>query len=159
MKPTKEQVEAYKAMAAQAPQSMADIIRSHLEQNCQKFKGNEDTFERCIKHLYDTVLEMLGGRSSAKDGKLSGHVPAETCFRICMDYFNDEVWKAEDEEEKKAKSVKKKSDSVTAKCSVDDVDDDEPKSTEVPQAQKPNASVKKKQEEGQLDFFAMMGMK
>ena len=103
MKPTKEQVEAYKAMAAQAPQAMKNVIKNHLELNCLKFKGNEDKLDRCIKHLYETVCEMLGGRKAAKNGRLSGQVPSDTCFRICMDYFNDEVWKAEDEEEQKKK--------------------------------------------------------
>ena len=56
MKPTKEQVEAYKSMAKQSPQTMEGIIKSHLEQNCQKYAGNEDKFDRCISHLRDTVL-------------------------------------------------------------------------------------------------------
>lgn len=163
MKPTKEQVEAYKAMAAQAPQAMKDVIKNHLELNCLKFKGNEDKLDRCIKHLYETVCEMLGGRKASTNGRLSGQVPSDTCFRICMDYFNDEVWKAEDEEEKKKKAGKKKSDSVTAKCSVDEVDDDDDVETgateNVTPATKPDPANKKKQEEGQLDFFAMMGMK
>lgn len=39
MKPTKEQVEAYKSVAKQSPQTMEGIIKSHLEQNCQKYAG------------------------------------------------------------------------------------------------------------------------
>lgn len=105
---------------------------------------------------------MLGGRQAATNGRLSGQVPSDTCFRICMDYFNDEVWKAEDEEEKK-KKTSGKGKPVTAKCSVSDVDDDDDVETgateNVPPATKPVPTNKKKQEEGQLDFFAMMGMK
>ncbi|WP_405326116.1 hypothetical protein [Fibrobacter sp.] len=159
MKPTKEQVEAYKSMAKQSPQTMEGIIKSHLEQNCQKYAGNEDKFDRCISHLRDTVLEILGGRDAAKNNRLSGQVPAETCFRICMDYFNDEVWKAEDEEEAKKKAAKtstKKQNSVVAKCSVDDVtdeyDDNDDTVSETPAVQP------KKKEADQLDMFAALGV-
>ena len=159
MKPTKEQVEAYKSMGKQSPLTMEGIIKSHLEQNCQKYAGNEDKFDRCISHLRDTVLEILGGRDAAKNNRLSGQVPAETCFRICMDYFNDEIWKAEDEEEAKKKAAKtsvKKKDSVVAKCSVDDVtdedDDNDDTVCETPAVQP------KKKEADQLDMFAALGV-
>lgn len=175
MKPTKEQIEAYNAMAKQSPQTMESIIRSNLEESCQKFKGNEDKFDRCIQHLRDTVLEMLGGRNAAKNNQLSGPIPAETCFRICQDYFNDEVWKAEDEEEAKKKAEqkeKKRKESekrskaaqgkkypktVTANVSVSDAElenDDNEDNDEVP------AVVKERPEntEGQLDMFAMLGV-
>lgn len=157
MKPTKEQVKAYKSMAKQSPQTMEGIIKSHLEQNCQKYVGNEDKFDRCISHLSDTVLEILGGRNAAKNNRLAGQVPAETCFRICMDYFNDEIWKAEDEEEAKKKAAKtsaKKQNSVDAKCSVDDVtdedDDNDDTVCETPAVQP------KKKEADQLDMFAAL---
>lgn len=96
MKPTKEQLEAYKKMASSSQGTMCDIIKAHLVENCQKY--DEALFDRCIQHLYDTVLEMLGGQEAAVDNKLSGNVPADTCFRICSDYYNDEIWKKEDEE-------------------------------------------------------------
>ncbi len=95
-------------MEKQSPQTMEGIIKSHLEQNCQKYAGNEDKFDRCISHLRDTVLEILGGRDAAKNNRLAGQVPAETCFRICMDYFNDEIWNKEDEEEAKKKAEREK---------------------------------------------------
>lgn len=157
MKPTKEQVEAYKSMAKQSPQIMEGIIKSHLEQNCQKYKGNEDKFDRCISHLRDTVLEILGGKSAAVNNRLTGAVPAETCFRICMDYFNDEIWKAEDEEEAKKKAAKtsaKKPNTVVAKCSVDDVTDDDDDTVCDTPAVKPQP----KKEADQLDMFAALGM-
>lgn len=174
MKPTKEQVEAYKAMIQQAPQTMEDIIKANLESSCQKFKGNEDKFDRCMTHLKDTVLELLGGRDAARDNKLSGQVPAETCFRICQDYFNDEVWKAEDEEETKKKAEleeKKRKESekrskaaqgkkypkkVTVTETVSDAkpEDDDEKELEGRYDLKP----KEKACEGQLDMFAMLGV-
>lgn len=175
MKPTKEQVEAYKSMAKQSPQTMEGIIKSHLEQNCQKYAGNEDKFDRCISHLRDTVLEILGGRNAAKNNRLAGQVPAETCFRICMDYFNDEIWKAEDEEEAKKKAEqeeKKRKESekrskaaqgkkypktVTASASVDEArieDDDDNENEDVAAV----VETKPKQCDGQLDLFAMLGV-
>lgn len=133
MKQSKEQIEAYRAMAQSAPQSMNDIIKQHLTENCPKFKDNEEKFDRCIKHLYETVLEMLGGRDAADDDNtLSRQVPADTVFRICRDYFDDELWKKEEEEKKKAEL------------------DKEPTTTFPKVPEKP-----KKPEPKQLDFFAM----
>lgn len=92
MKPTKEQIEAYKAMAKEgAVASMEAQIRENLEKTCDKFAGNEDKFDRCIKYLNDCACEILANRN--------GDVPDEVCYRICRDYFNDEIWKKEDEEE------------------------------------------------------------
>ena len=140
MKQSKEQIEAYRAMAQNAPKSMNDIIKQHLSENCPKFKDNEDKFDRCIKHLYETVLEMLGGRDAADDDNaLSGQVPADTVFRICRDYFDDEVWKAEEEAKKKEEAEKKKAEL-----------DKEPTTTFPKVPEKP-----KKPEPKQLDFFAM----
>lgn len=181
MKPTKEQIEAYNSMAKQSPQTMESIIRANLEESCQKFKGNEDKFDRCIQHLRDTVLEMLGGRNAAKNNQLSGHVPAETCFRICQDYFNDEVWKAEDEEEAKKKSEqeeKKRKESekrskaaqgkkypktVSISASVDDVEsecDNEEDEDVVDKDLEDRYDLKAEPKtcEGQLDMFAMLGV-
>lgn len=157
MKPTKEQVEAYKSMAKQSPQTMEGIIKSHLEQHCQKYAGNEDKFERCISHLRDTVLEILGGRSSAKNGCLAGHVPAETCFRICRDYFNDELWKQEEEEARKKAAKEnniKQTKGVDVKCSIDDVTDDDDDTVCDTPAVKPQP----KKEADQLDLFAAFGV-
>jgi hypothetical protein len=85
-------IEAYKAMAkdSECP-SMETQIRENLERTCDKFVGNEDKFERCISYLEECASEILEGKN--------GDVPDEVCFRICRDYFNDEIWKKEDEEE------------------------------------------------------------
>lgn len=53
---------------------------------------------------------MLGGEDAAEGDEnrsyktLSGEIPDDVCFRICRDYFNDEIWKAEDEENERKKA-------------------------------------------------------
>ena len=106
-----EQIAAYREMAKNASEnSMEAQIRANLESTCDKFAGNEDKFDRCMEFLKKVCLEMLGGEDAAEgveDGNfktLSGDIPDEVCFRICRDYFNDEIWKAEDEEAERKKS-------------------------------------------------------
>lgn len=106
-----EQIAAYREMAKNASEnSMEAQIRANLEATCDKFAGNEDKFDRCIDFLKKVCLEMLGGEDAAEGDenmnckKLSGEIPDEVCFRICRDYFNDEIWKAEDEENERKKS-------------------------------------------------------
>ena len=106
MKPTPEMLEAYKSMAVSAPDTMKDIIKAHLAANCRKY--DEKLFDRCFNHLQETVLEMLGGQEAAEDGKLVGNVHADIVFRICRDYYDDEIWKKEDEEEAKEKAEAEK---------------------------------------------------
>lgn len=90
--------------------SMEAQIRANLESTCDKFAGNEDKFDRCMTFLKNVCLEMLGGADAAEGDErgscktLSGEIPAEVCFRICRDYFNDEIWKAEDEENERKKA-------------------------------------------------------
>ncbi len=100
-----EQIAAYREMAKNASEnSMEAQIKANLESTCDKFAGNEDKFDRCMAFLKKVCLEMLGGEDAAEGDenrnckKLSGEIPDEVCFRICRDYFNDEIWKAEDEE-------------------------------------------------------------
>ena len=178
MKPTKEQLDAYKEMASSSQGTMCDIIKAHLVENCQKY--DEALFDRCIQHLYDTVLEMLGGQEAAVDNKLSGKVPADTCFRICRDYYNDEIWKKEDEEaaaekaeqdkremERKAKENKRKAaekakhEKEQAKKDQQNLlsDCDVPKTEQKTINPPPLKEIKAPDapEPGQLDFFAMMG--
>ena len=106
-----EQIAAYREMAKNASDnSMEAQIRANLESTCDKFAGNEDKFDRCIDFLKKVCLEMLGGEDAAEGDenrnckKLSGEIPDEVCFRICRDYFNDEIWKAEDEENERKKA-------------------------------------------------------
>ena len=90
-------IEAYKAMAkdSECP-SMETQIRENLERTCDKFAGNEDKFDRCLSYLEDCASQILDGKN--------GDVPDEVCYRICRDYFNDEIWKKEDEEEAREKA-------------------------------------------------------
>ena len=107
----KEQIAAYREMAKNASEnSMEAQIRANLESTCDKFAGNEDKFDRCMVFLKNVCIEMLGGEDAAEGDenrnckKLSGEIPDEVCFRICRDYFNDEIWKAEDEENERKKA-------------------------------------------------------
>ena len=106
-----EQIAAYREMAKNASEnSMEAQIKANLEKTCDKFAGNEDKFDRCMLFLKKVCLEMLGGEDAAEGDEnrsyrtLSGDIPDEVCFRICRDYFNDEIWKAEDEENERKKA-------------------------------------------------------
>lgn len=92
-----EQIAAYREMAKNASEnSMEAQIRANLEATCDKFAGNEDKFERCMAFLVQCANDILDGKN--------GEIPDEVCFRICRDYFNDEIWKAEDEENERKKA-------------------------------------------------------
>ena len=92
-----EQIAVYREMAKNASEnSMEAQIRVNLEATCDKFAGNEDKFERCMAFLVQCANEILEGQN--------GDIPDEVCFRICRDYFNDEIWKAEDEENERKKA-------------------------------------------------------
>ena len=110
-----EQIAAYRQMAKNASEnSMEAQIRANLESTCDKFEGNEDKFDRCMLFLNKVCLEILGGEDAAEGDEnmnckqLSGEIPDEVCFRICRDYFNDEIWKAEEERSAKEKAEKEK---------------------------------------------------
>ena len=92
-----EQITAYREMAKNASEnSMEAQIRANLESTCDKFAGNEDKFDRCMAFLVQCANEILEGQN--------GDIPDEVCFRICRDYFNDEIWKAEDEKNERRKA-------------------------------------------------------
>lgn len=99
MKPNKDKIEAYKEMAKTSPDSMKAKIEANLKATCDKYAGHEDRLDDCIAYLTDCAREILNSKS--------GDVPDEVCYRICRDYFNDEIWKKEDEE-KAAKEAKRK---------------------------------------------------
>lgn len=100
MKPKEEQIKAYKEMAKNSPNSMKAMIEENLKLTCDKYAGHEDRLENCITYLTECAREILNGKN--------GEVDNETCFRICRDYFNDEIWKKEDEEEAKKKAEQEK---------------------------------------------------
>ena len=103
MKPKKEAVDQYRQMVQDLLENDKDIIREHLRENCPKF--DEAHFDGCMEYLQETVLELLGGRESARKGKLSGAVHADVVFKICRDYFDDELWKIEQESDKERKAA------------------------------------------------------
>ena len=101
MKPTNEQLEAYKEMAKTSPASMKAKIEANLRATCDKFSGHEARLEDCMEYLTECAREILNGKN--------GEVDDDTCYRICRDYFNDEIWAKEDEA-KAAKEAKRKAD-------------------------------------------------
>lgn len=100
MKPTKEQLDAYKEMAKTSPDSMKAKIEANLKETCDKFAGHEGRLKDCMKYLTECAREILNGKN--------GEVDDDTCYRICRDYFNDEIWKKEDEEEANKKAEREK---------------------------------------------------
>ena len=97
----KQQIEDYKKMAKEAAsQSMEAQIKANLEKTCDKFKGHEDKLHGCIAYLTSVAKEILGGKN--------GDVADEVCFRICRDYFNDEIYLQEEEEKAAKKTLEKK---------------------------------------------------
>ena len=89
-----ELLEQYKAMAKKG--TMEERIDAHLKDNCEKYDPKK--LKDCVKHLVDVARKILDGNN--------GEVPDEVCFKICRDYFNDELWK-EEPQGKKAKKSKK----------------------------------------------------
>ena len=129
MKQKTEQIEDYKKMVLQSPNKMEDCIKQHLEKNCFKFIGNEDKFDRCIEYLTECAREILDGKN--------GDVPDDVCYKICSDYFDDEIWKIEDEEK------------ATKKAEIEARKNEKPiVAPEIP----------KRRVEKQLDFLAAMGV-
>ena len=150
-----EHIAAYREMAKNASEnSMEAQIRANLEKTCDKFKGHEDKLPGCISYLTSVAKEILGGKN--------GDVADEVCFRICRDYFNDEIYISE-EVEKVAKKILKKKDPAKAKTKF--------KSTPTPsnpiieaakKAEEPKPEVKPVEKKDapapsplQLDLFAM----
>ena len=99
MKPSKEAIEAYKEMAKASPASMKTMIEENLKATCDKYAGHEDRLDDCIDYLTECAKQILGSKN--------GEVDNETCYRICRDYFNDELWAKEDESKKAEQSKKK----------------------------------------------------
>lgn len=91
MEPTPTQIDLYKMQANSSKVSMRYKIRENLKATCDKFPGNEDKLDGCIDYLKKCAKLILGGKD--------GEVDNETCYRICRDYFNDEIWKKEEEEQ------------------------------------------------------------
>lgn len=113
-KPNDELLETYRQMAKTSPDSMKAMIEANLKATCDKFAGHEDKLDDCIEYLTDCAREILGGKNGA--------VNNETCYRICRDYFNDEVWKEADAEKAKreAKAKKKAAEAAAKKKAAEE---------------------------------------
>ena len=90
MRPTKEMLAEYKAIAKASDRTMESSIRAHLVENCPKFKGHEDKFKECIAYVTECAREILNGKN--------GEVADDACYKMARDFFNDELW---DKDEKK----------------------------------------------------------
>lgn len=119
-----QQLAAYKDMAKDNV-TMEMCIWAWLAANCEKF--DDSKMESCMEHLYDVASDILDEKN--------GEIPEEVCYRICLDYFDDEMWKKEDEMEAKKKAeretlaakqkakniIKKTKTGDIFKCSIDEV--------------------------------------
>ena len=90
MKPTKEMLEEYAAIAKKSNRDMKGCIRAHLVTNCPKFAWHEDKFDECIEYVTKCAREILKNRP--------GDVADDACYKMARDFFNDELW---DKDEKK----------------------------------------------------------
>lgn len=139
MEPTKEQIEAYRHMIADG-MSMEDKIREELSKTCDKFAGHEDRMAGCLEYLQECAKEILNSEN--------GDVPDEVCYHICRDYFNDEIWKKEDEE--KAERKKKQAERAAQNTAKKKAAEERKKAAEAKKAEaarkKAEALAKKKAE-------------
>ncbi len=127
-----ELLEQYKAMAKHG--TMEERIDAHLKANCEKYDPKK--LKDCVKHLVDVAREILDGNN--------GEVPDEVCFKICRDYFNDELWKEETHGKKAKKSKKAEKVEVVKK-------------TEEPKPEPVKVEPKKVEPvDGQLDMFGAL---
>ncbi len=90
MKPTKEMLKEYAAIAKKSNRDMKECIKAHLVANCPKFAGHEDKFNECIEYVTECAKEILKNRP--------GDVADDACYKMARDFFNDELW---DKDEKK----------------------------------------------------------
>lgn len=95
MKPTKEMLKEYAAIAKKSNRNMKDCIKAHLLANCPKFAGHEGKFDECIEYVTECAKEILNGKN--------GEVADDACYKMARDFFNDELWdKSEEKTAKKA---------------------------------------------------------
>lgn len=167
--PSDEQVKAYKDMVSESTDTMEVCIMRHLEANCQKYKGHEDRFANCIEYVTECAAKILDNKN--------GEVPDEVCYRIAMDYFDDEIWKKEDEEaaKERAEAERRKNEArarksrqpqktarpATISASIDDAvkESDTDESEDEEKTFVPPVTVKPKpKDNGQMDLFASLGI-
>lgn len=158
MKPSKDALDEYKAMAKNSPGSMESKIKAHLVANCPKY--DESRFDSCMQHLVDCAKEILGSRN--------GEVPDEVCYKICRDYFDDELWATEEnkddgdkeKEERRSKSHQgKKFPKKSSPTPIADKKSEKPKEAEkIPEAAPISPKPATNQVDGQLSLFDMLGV-
>ena len=98
MRPTKEMLAEYKAIAKASDRNMESSIRAHLAENCPKFKGHEDKFKECIGYVTECAKEILDYKS--------GEVADDACYKMARDFFNDELWEKDKKKKPAAKATK-----------------------------------------------------
>lgn len=92
-----ELIKEYKDMVSASPDTMDSKIKAHLIENC--FKYDESKFKGCMQYLVNIAREILGGKN--------GEIPDEVCYRICRDYFDDDIWRKEEEDKAKREAEEK----------------------------------------------------
>lgn len=95
MKPTKEMLKEYAAIAKKSNRDMKGCIKAHLVANCPKFAGCEDKLDECIGYITECAREILDGKN--------GEVADDACYKMARDFFNEELW--DKDEEKTAKKA------------------------------------------------------
>lgn len=143
MKPTKEMLKEYTAIAKKSNRNMKDCIKAHLVANCPKFAGHEDKFDECIGYVTECAREILNGKN--------GEVADDACYKMARDFFNDELWE---------KDKKKTTASKAAKApQAPDLEMTEPTpdtETETP-ARAPETEPETEPAQGQCSLFEIAG--
>lgn len=143
MKPTKEMLKEYAAIAKKSNRDMKGCIRAHLVAHCPKFAGNEDRFDECIGYVTECAREILKNRP--------GDVADDACYKMARDFFNDELW--EKDEDKNARKPAEKA------AQAPDLELTEP--TPDPEPETPNEAEETapapKPEPGQCSLFDLAG--
>jgi hypothetical protein len=139
MKPTKEMLKEYKAIAKASKRNMKDCIKAHLVAHCPKFQGHEDKFEECIGYVVDCAKEILENRP--------GEVADDACYKMARDFFNDELW--EKDEKKPAKKAAQAPDLEMTEPTPDPEPETPAEAEETKPAPKP--------EPGQCSLFDLAG--
>lgn len=139
MKPTKEMLKEYAAIAKKSNRNMKDCIKAHLVANCPKFAGHEDKFDECIEYVTECAREILNGKN--------GEVADDACYKMARDFFNDELW-GKDE----GKTAKKA-------AQAPDLEMTEPKPGTEPEtpAEREETKPAPKPEPGQCSLFDLAG--
>ena len=139
MKPTKEMLKEYEAIAKKSNRDMKGCIKAHLFANCPKFAGHEDKFDECIEYVTECAKEILKNRP--------GDVADDACYKMARDFFNDELW---DKDEKK--TAKKAAQAPDLEM-TEPTTDPEPETPTEREETKPSP----KPEPGQCSLFDLAG--